>query len=314
MSPRIRHFSIITALTAVSTFGVYLLINLFLFERPFGVSNEAVLIERMFQAHFWLIGFLFSIIVVPLLYAVIVFRQKPGDDSDAPHIHGNTTLEIAWTILPVILVIGFAVWGVALYTDIVSAEANERTIRAHGFKWDWTFYYPELSDEEQVRADPTLVLEVDQPVVIEMQSSDVIHAFWVPQFRVKQDVLPFNTALRETVGDRDIIQLSFSNPNYQEAAAEHNYRPQEIRFTPTETGVYRLRCAEICGTQHWAMLANAIVLESADYQAWVNGELVLPADPNFTNGTAGIEGYYLDELSDFCEANGFSGVNCETDY
>lgn len=314
MSVRTKHFAIIAVLIAISSVAVYFVITLFLLERPFGASLEASQIEPMFEAHFVLIGFLFSIIVVPLLYAVVVFRQKPGDDSDAPHIHGNTPLEIAWTILPIIFVIGFAIWGVALYTDIVSAQPGETEIYVQGYKWDWTFYYPELSEGDQVVQNQTLVLEVDQPVVMKMQSNDVIHAFWVPQFRVKQDVVPYNTALTTTVGERDLVKLSFANPDFAAAAAEENYNPQEVRFTPSAVGVYRLRCAEICGTQHWAMLANAIVLDSADYQAWVAGELLLPPDPSFVNGDANAEGYYLDDIRAFCIENQFTGLNCETDY
>lgn len=314
MSVKTRHFVIIAVLIAVSSVVVYFVISQFLLERPYGASFEAGQIEPMFEAHFMLIGFLFSIIVVPLLYAVIVFRQKPGDESDAPHIHGNTTLEIAWTVLPVILVIGFAIWGVALYSDIVSAQPNEKVIRMQGFKWDWSFYYPELSEGDQIRQDQSLVLEAGVPVVMQMQSNDVIHAFWVPEFRVKQDVLPYNTAILEDIGGRQAPALSFANPNFEKAAAEHNFVPQVVRFTPTEPGVYRLRCAEICGTQHWAMLANAIVLDSAAYQAWVDGELPLPADPNFINGVVGTEGYYLDDLVAFCESNRFTGRNCEIDY
>ncbi|MDJ0754764.1 MAG: cytochrome c oxidase subunit II [Ardenticatenaceae bacterium] len=315
MGSRTRHFAIITVLIAVSTVVVYFLINLYLFERPFGASAEASQIETMFQAHFILMGFLFAIIVVPLGYAIVVFRQKEGDDTDAPHIHGNTTLEIVWTIIPVLIVVGFAIWGSFFYWDLVSANEGEVEIRVQGYKWDWTFYYPEHSvPGEPPRQDQTLVVETGQPVVLTMQANDVIHAFWVPQFRVKQDVVPYNIAIRSDNGDRQVIDLSFANPNYEEAAEAFNYSPQEVRIIPDQPGVYRLRCAEICGTQHWAMLANVIVLDTDDYQAWVNGELTLPADPNFANGTPDTEGYYLDELKAFCDEQEFSGVNCESEY
>lgn len=315
MGSRTRHFAIITVLIAVSTVVVYFFINRYLFERPYGASIEATQIETMFQAHFILMGFLFAIIVVPLGYAIVVFRQKEGDDTDAPHIHGNTTLEIVWTIVPVLIVVGFAIWGSFFYWDLVSANEGEVEIRVQAYIWDWTFYYPEHSiPGEPPRRDQTLVVESGVPVVLKMQSNDVIHAFWVPQFRVKQDVVPYNTALLTTVEDREIFELGFGNPDYEKAAEEYGYVPQEVRIIPDQPGVYRLRCAEICGTSHWAMLANVIVLDTIKYQAWVDGELQLPADPSSGNGTPGTEGYYLDELQTFCDAQDFKDENCEAEY
>ncbi len=297
MNRNARHFAIISVLIVISSVMTYFVIDGFLFERPLAASTEATQIEPMFKAHFILMAFLFSIIVIPLLYTIVVFRQQPGDETDAPHIHGNTTLEIAWTVLPVLLVIGFAIWGVILYTNVVSAKSSEQMVRAQGFKWDWTFYYPHLDNS----ISESLVVEVGRPVVLQMQSRDVIHAFWVPEFRVKQDVLPYNTAF---------ATLSFGNAGYSQAAGDLHYAPQEIRFTPTIEGVYRVRCAEICGTSHWAMLANVFVLSSANYQKWVSGEYALPADPNFTNGDPVKEGYYLDELRQFCSDNNIPTEYC----
>lgn len=301
MNRSTRHFAIIAVLILVVTASMFFVISDWVLPRPFAASAEAGQIETMFRGHFVLMGLLFAIIVVPMLYAVIVFRQKPGDESDAPHIHGNTTLEIVWTIVPVLMVVAFAIWGVVLYTDLVSAQSGEYTIRAQGFKWDWGFYYPDQDN----KFSESLVLEVGKPVALDMQSRDVIHAFWVPEFRVKQDILPFNTA---------ISALGFNDPAYDQTAADLNYFPQQIRFTPTEEGVYRLRCAEICGTSHWAMLANVFVLSSENYQKWVAGEYPLPADPSFVNGAPGSDGYYLNELQQFCQENGIPAERCLADY
>lgn len=297
MNRNVRHFAIIAVLILIGTGAMYALISEVFFELPAIAAEQAAQIEPFFQGHYILIAFLFSIIMVPLFYVIVVFRQKPGDETDAPHIHGNTTLEIVWTVIPVLIVLVFAVWGTILYTDVVSARSGEQVIRTIGYKWDWDFHYPDLEN----RYSQSLVVEVNQPVLLEMQSRDVIHAFWVPEFRVKQDVVPYNTAIAE---------LSFSNEGYEQAARDYNYRPQEIRFTPTETGVYRLRCAEICGTFHWGMLANVFVLSSADYQAWVAGTYSLPADPAFTNADPSAEGFFLEELEQFCDENDIQ--NCMT--
>jgi cytochrome c oxidase subunit 2 len=138
-----------------------------------------------------------------------------------------------------------------------------------------------------------------------MQSTDIIHAFWVPEFRVKQDVVPFNT---------NDPRQSFRDVSLYDPTAA-NYTPTTIRITPTMTGVFRVRCAEICGTQHYAMLAHVHVLSSADYQAWLNGELVLPTDPGVGNtqpltpdGRVN-DTYYIPELEQYC-ANKYGNKEC----
>lgn len=297
MNNNAKHLSIAGLLTLATTVVVYFLITadingIGLLPRPTAASEEATFIEPLFHGHFMVMAFLFAIIVVPMVYAIVVFRRRPGDESDAPHIHGNTTVEIIWTIAPLILVVGFAIWGVQAYTTLLAAEPNEIVIRGQGYKWDWNFYYPTLEN----RVSPSLVVKVGEPVHMELQSRDIIHAFWVPEFRVKQDVVPFNT--------QDPHQ-DFGNEEYDDSP--DGYTPTEIRFTPTKEGVYRVRCAEICGTNHYAMLAHVHVLSAADYDAWVSGELILPSDPNQTNAQPlNLDGsvndvYYLPELEQYCQ-------------
>lgn len=289
MSNNTRHFSIVGVLILVVTGIIYLLlsgdiIGFGFFQRPDAASAEASPIDTLFVRHYWLIAFLFAVVIVPFFYSFFAFSQEEGDDTDAPHIHGNTSLEIAWTVIPLIFVALFGVWGFTTYTNVIAEEPNEVIIRTQGYKWDWNFYYPELDDA----FSNTLVLRVNEPIALEMQSQDVIHAFWIPEFRVKQDVVPYNT---------QNPALNFSNVDLYDPSL-YNYEPQVIRFTPVEEGVYRLRCAEICGTAHYAMLANVIVLNDATYQKWVDGEYMVPPDPLFTNAQPDVEGYYLKELEE----------------
>lgn len=303
---RTRHLLNATVLVILSTVVIYLLITgrfigFGLFAVPLAASDEATIIDALINGHMILIAFLFSIIVAPALYCIFAFSRREGDESDAEHIHGNTVVEIAWTVIPVLLVIGFAIWGVYTYNTVIAAEPGEHVIRAQGFKWDWNFYYPELDN----KFDSSLVLQVNEPVVLEMQSRDVIHAFWVPEFRVKQDTSPFNINNR---------LLDFSNVDY----SGEGYIPQVVRFTPVKEGVYRVRCAEICGTNHYAMLAHVHVLNAEDYQAWTAGELILPSDPNQTNSQpfnldgSRNETYYLPELEQYCLAK-YGNTACQAD-
>ena len=227
-----NHIINVTALVFIVTVPLYYLLRV-IYALPQAASAEAGPIDQMFTGHFIAIAFLFSLIMVFMLYSAVVFRRKPGDESDGPHIHSNTALEIAWTILPTFVVIGFGIWGTVTLNDLVSAKENEMTIEVTGQQWAWSFAYPEQEDI----SSPTLVLPVDRPIVLQMESEDVLHSFWVPEFRVKQDLVPGQTTT--------------------------------LRITPTELGDYKVRCAEICGTSHSTMLADVQVVSAADFAAWV---------------------------------------------
>jgi cytochrome c oxidase subunit II len=256
---RFKHFIIIAVLTALSTIGLRALFDVIL-ALPVAASAEARPIDLMFSGHYWMIAFLFSLIMVMMLYAVFVFRRSEGDESDGPHVHGSTYLEVGWTIVPTLIVIGFGVWGAVTLNDITRPKQDEMTIEVVGRQWVWSFTYPEhggfVSGE--------LVLPVDQPVLLNMDSEDVIHSFWVPEFRVKQDLVPDRTT--------------------------------HLRITPTEIGTYTLKCAEICGLSHTEMIAPVRVVSQTEFVAWVDERSDVPAFGEMTpeeRGAfwAGAEGF-----------------------
>lgn len=224
------HFIRAGILVAISTVLVYLAIDAAL-PMPDQASVEAGIIDRLISQHMMLLSFLFSLVVVFMLYAIVVFRRKEGDDGEGEHFHGNLKLEIGWTLSPMIFVILFGYLGVTTLTQVTAEGENEVVVTANGFQWGWSFEY------EEGFPDAQLVLPVDQRAQIQLTSQDVLHAFWVPEFRVKQDLVPGQTTT--------------------------------IRFTPTKVGDYKLRCAELCGLTHWNMLADVRVLEQADYDAWL---------------------------------------------
>lgn len=210
------------------------------FLRPLPASAESVAIDIMFNWHFWMIAFLFGLIMGLMLYSVAVFRRKDGDETDAPHVHGNTALEIAWTVIPVIVVLGFGGYGWVELNKLIEPKPNEMVVQVTAFQWGWNFNYPEEGDGNNVRG-AVMVLPEDQPILLEMTATDVLHAFWVPEFRVKQDLVPGRTTY--------------------------------LRFTPTDSGEYTLRCAEICGSGHAGMLGQVRVVSRGEYEEWVT-ELV----------------------------------------
>lgn len=199
-------------------------------------SAEGIPIDWLFGLHIQVIAFLFALIMGFMLYSVVVFKRKKGDTGDGAFMHGNTTLEIAWTIIPLFIVFYFAYLGVVTLDDITSPSRNELVVEVTGSQWNWRFDYPEYGF-----GSTELNLPVGRTVLLKITSLDVIHDFWVPEFRVKQDAVPGMV--------------------------------KELRVSPTETGTYQLRCAELCGLDHAYMLANVNVMSPAEYNEWVDHEL-----------------------------------------
>lgn len=233
------HLIAVAALIVVTSVVLYFVIT-FIYQLPTAASAEAGPIDQLFEAHFIMIAFLFSLIMVFMVYSVFAFRRKEGDDTDGVHFHGNTALEIGWTIVPLVVVLGFGVWGAVVLGDVTRTEDDDgksiidMNVNVTGQQWAWSFSYP---DYEQVGNSPELVLPVNQTIRLHMQSTDVLHSFWVPEFRVKQDLVPG----METT----------------------------LRITPTEIDEYKVRCAEICGLNHATMLAPVRVVSQEDFDAWV---------------------------------------------
>ncbi len=234
-----KHFIAVTVLVIIATLLMRLLLG-WILALPTAASSQAWSIDRMVNAHYWMIAFLFSLIMVLMLYSVVVFRRKPDDEEDGPHVHGSTALEIGWTIVPTFIVIGFGVWGAVTLIDITSPKPQEMTVEVVGRQWSWTFSYPEQGGFISTE----LVLPVDQPILLEMNSEDVLHSFWVPQFRVKQDLVPGRTT--------------------------------NLRVTPILIDEFTLRCAEICGLQHSGMVAPVRVVSRTDFDAWVEEKAAQP--------------------------------------
>lgn len=212
---------------------------------PEAASLQARPIDRMFNLEFTVIAFLFSLIVVFMVYSIVVFRRKKGDLSDARHIEGNYRLEVVWTAIPLATVLAFAYLGSQALADTTRVDPKAMEVNVIGSQWSWRFEYPELGITTN-----ELRLPVNTQALLRLSSTDVIHSFWVPEFRVKQDALP---------GGKEFIR--------------------NLRITPTQLGEYKVRCAELCGLSHYAMEAPVIVMTAADFQAWAAEAVGLSADP-----------------------------------
>jgi cytochrome c oxidase subunit 2 len=208
---------------------------------PEAASAQAGPIDWMWDLQLIAMSFLFALIMVPMFYSVIVFRRRKGDNSDAEHIEGNTTLEITWTVIPLFVVLAFAYLGAVNLADTLRADPDAMVVRVTGIQWSWRFEYPEygvISDE--------LHVPVGKQVLLQMTSTDVVHSFWVPEFRVKQDLVPG--------------------------------RITELRITPTVEGDYVVSCAELCGTSHAYMNKPVIVSSQEEFDAWMVEQVALAAE------------------------------------
>jgi len=251
---KIKHYIGVLATIIVLTAVVYIGLTS-IYKLPMAASAQAGPIDTMFGVHFALISFLFALIMAFMLYSAVFFRRKDGDEEDGPHIHGNTLLEIVWTIVPLIIVVAFGIWASTVFADLVRPNPDEMVVKVTGRQWSWTFEYPEqggFSSNE-------LYLPVDQPILLEMEAEDVIHSFWVPEFRVKQDLVPGHTTV--------------------------------LRITPSKTGDYTLRCAEICGGAHSMMLAPVTVMNTTDFDSWAEERASGPDYASMTTAERGETWY-----------------------
>jgi cytochrome c oxidase subunit 2 len=218
---------------------------------PAQASERSVVVDRLFRFMMGIATVIFLIVEGALIFAVLRFRQKPGDESDALPIHGNNTLEIVWTLIPAVIVAVIGVYSYRVLTDVERVPDDPLVVRVIGQQFAWNFEYPESDVTSTV-----LHLPVDRPVQFQIESRDVIHSFWVPEFRVKRDATP---------GQID-----------------------ELVITPSQIGRYPIRCAELCGAGHAAMVSEVVVESEGDFRAWIDAGGVEPlnAEAGMTAGDA----------------------------
>jgi cytochrome c oxidase subunit 2 len=230
------HFAIVAVLIIIST---AVLGTLFSSEAllPAQSSSQAVIIDGLFGVHAWLIAFFFSLIVVFLLYSVVVFRRRKGELGDGVYMTGNARLEIIWTIVPLAIVLYLAVIGAQTLADVERRDPTAIEVNVYAAQWSWRFEY------ENGAVSDALVLPQGKQILLRLHSEDVIHSFWVPEFRVKQDILP---------GGEEYVR--------------------ELRITPTDLGDYKIRCAELCGQLHYDMLADVHVVSNDEYASYIEAQ------------------------------------------
>ena len=244
---------------------------------PIAASSEASDVDGLFNLMMTIATGLFLLVEGVLVYSVFRFRRAKGDTTDGPPIEGNVPLEIVWTAIPTVIVFILAVYSFEVYNnmggldpmaaddpgpklahhhshhhhDLVALNPDRHNValglgvspnspegieplevKVNGIQYAWIFTYPDsgvISGEMHV--------PVNRPVALNISAGDVIHAFWLPEFRIKQDAIPG--------------------------------RDTKLVFTPTRVGTYPVICAELCGAYHGGMKTQLYVETEAEYEQWI---------------------------------------------
>lgn len=231
---------------------------------PVVASSNAPIYDELFKVLFIIGTLLFFGMLGLVVYSLIQFRRKPGQTGDGLAIEDNLPLEIFWTAVPAIVILFVGLYSYDIYERMGGMEslgANNQhhhqmaskqriwggigskdksmqgangtliPVEVTAMQFAFLFHYP---DGDIISGE--LHVPIGQPVTMKMESKDVIHAFWVPEFRLKQDVIPG--------------------------------QPTILNFTPTRVGKYPIICAELCGPYHGGMRSTVVVEELEDYQNW----------------------------------------------
>ncbi|MEA5618910.1 cytochrome c oxidase subunit II [Cronbergia sp. UHCC 0137] len=234
---------------------------------PVQASLQAPLVDGFFNIMFTIAIALFLVVEGTILIFLFIYRRRPGDNSDGTPVEGNLALEIFWTAVPTVIVIALGIYSVDIYNQMgglepgshphgqiaMAATMNDDSkspgigiggspqtqgkpadlvVDVKGIQFAWLFNYPETG----ISAGE-LHVPVGADVQLNLSADDVIHSFWVPQFRLKQDALPGIAT--------------------------------ELRFVATKPGTYPVVCAELCGGYHGSMRSQVVVHTQADFDNWL---------------------------------------------
>jgi cytochrome c oxidase subunit 2 len=195
-------------------------------------SKEAERIDFVFWVVIAICISVFAVVAAVSIYSVVTFRVRPDDDSDGPPIHGHTGLEITWTAIPAVLVTVIAVLSAIALAENGDLKSNRLEVDVTAQQFAWSFKYPQYGGF----TTHELRLAEGRQVRLNLRALDVIHSFWVPEFRQKQDAVP--------------------------GIVTH------LPITPTKVGRDTLICTELCGLGHALMRAPVIVMRPAAFDRW----------------------------------------------
>jgi cytochrome c oxidase subunit II len=196
-------------------------------------STHAASVDALYLFFVAVTAFFSVLIALLVVVFAVRFRRRSPDEVGAP-IHGSLILELTWTFIPLVIAMVMFVWGASLYFQITTPPSNAMEIYVVGKRWMWKAQH--VSGQREINE---LHVPVGQPVKLIIGSEDVLHAYWVPAFRMKMDAVPGRTTT--------------------------------MFFEASKPGVYDLFCAEYCGMSHSRMIGKVTALEPAAFQTWLAG-------------------------------------------
>ena len=207
-------------------------VALFIDWLPDQAAEQAGRVTTILWFVIWVSLALFTLVMAVLLYSAWRFRVDEDDDEDGPPTHGNTRLEVVWTVVPAVLLAIVAVWAYLVLSENEALASDRLVVDVTAEQFAWTFTYPEAGI-----SSGDLRLPVDRQVELRMRSKDVIHDMYVREWYVKQDVVPGITT--------------------------------RIIVDPDRTGTFQIICAELCGVGHGVMRSRVMVMPQGEYDAWL---------------------------------------------
>jgi cytochrome c oxidase subunit 2 len=222
-------------LVGVAVGGALALVAVLIPWLPSADSSEAHKVDDVYWFVTIICMAIFALVAGVSVYAVWKFRAAPDDEEDGSPIHGHTGLEVVWTAVPAALVTAISIYSGVVLVQVERIPAEHRVIEVTAQQFAWSFTYPEAKV-----TSGQLALPINQPVELKLTAKDVIHSFWVPEWRMKKDAVPGI--------ETDVI------------------------VTPTKLGTFTVICTELCGLGHAAMRAQALVLTQAGFERWLNKE------------------------------------------
>jgi cytochrome c oxidase subunit 2 len=251
--PKIVRILAVVSFTAVAVLFAALIVNSFQNSgkpltslAPEGPSADSI--QKLLIPVTAIAGIVFVLVIGAIVFITWKFRERKDSDPDEfpSQIHGKTTLEIGWTILPALILAGIAVGTVMTIINLNREEPNSIQVQVAGQQWWWEYKYDLNSDgnfdgPEDITTATELVIPAGKPVQVTTTSNDVIHSFWIPGLNGKKDAVP-----------------GLYNP---------------LKLQADEPGVFRGQCTEFCGLSHANMRMLVRAVSSSDYDAWVRNQL-----------------------------------------
>lgn len=236
-------------------------------------------LKDLFIPVFWVAVFVFVVVEGGIVWITIRYRHRKGRDRMPAQIHGNTRLEIGWTIAPALILAGVMVPTVATIWDLAQKPPDDAiNVTVRGFQWWWGFEYtdPDMQSDfgngAPIRTADVLVIPEDRVVYLSLEAAsggigdfEVIHSFWIPELAGGQDVVPGRT--------------------------------NHILLQADEPGTYEGQCKEFCGLQHGKMIARVRALSAEDWEAWVANQKQPGVEPTDPLARQGMD-LFLSPLSD----------------